>query len=438
LIDERLEIAYVQGNVGPFLRLPQGEAGLNILGMVREPLRIELRSIVHKATREARFVRSHPIKFEEGGKHREVRLQAGPAGTEKGQELTLVVFEQRPVTPSPLEAPSEGGKAEAPRVVELERELATLREHLKTTMEELETANEELQSLNEELQSANEELQSSNEELETSNEELQSTNEELTRVNEELRVKTNELASTTIDLENILKQTDIAMVIVDRHLKVTRFTPSATIFFQLTPPDIGQFLPRVPAAPPQGDLLGMLMGALEEASPRDFDFTLDSRHYSLRIRPYLGEIGQVVGAILLFIDRTDTLEWECALDHSRLCQLAIVDGVDNGIIIVGEQGHIETYNPAAERIFDLPASAVIGKNIRVLQPSTIDWDPNGDLSMLFDSGRTECPHRSVTLCIAGRDGRRQRVAVSISVIRLDKKEKVLGIIRTPAAGSTAP
>jgi PAS domain S-box-containing protein len=182
----------------------------------------------------------------------------------------------------------------------------------------------------------------------------------------------------------------------------------------------------------------MLMGALEEASPRDFDFTLDSRHYSLRIRPYLGEIGQVVGAILLFIDRTDTLEWECALDHSRLCQLAIVDGVDNGIIIVGEQGHIETYNPAAERIFDLPASAVIGKNIRVLQPSTIDWDPNGDLSMLFDSGRTECPHRSVTLCIAGRDGRRQRVAVSISVIRLDKKEKVLGIIRTPAAGSTAP
>ena len=232
MIDDRQEIVFVQGDVGPYITLAQGEIGLSILNMARSALRLDLRALIHKATRENRFVRSNKINFKYDDQTRQIILHAGPVATQtESANLTLVMFEE--VTPvAEIEQGTISGEtAGDPRLLELEQELAAAREHLQTTVEELETTNEELQSLNEELQSSNEELQSSNEELETSNEELQSTNEELTTVNEELQVKTNELAEANTDLENILNRSGMAMIILNNELKVTRFTPTVSRFF---------------------------------------------------------------------------------------------------------------------------------------------------------------------------------------------------------------
>jgi two-component system CheB/CheR fusion protein len=345
LIDDRLEIVYVHGEVEPYLKLAQGQAGLNILNMVRPPLRLDLRSMIHKATRESSLVRSNPIKFEHNDKPRQVVLQAGPAAVLPGAPaLTLVIFEESAAAADDAETPLDRKKSEDPRLMELEQELAATREHLQTTVEELETANEELQSLNEELQSANEELQSSNEELET-------TNEELTTVNEELQVKTNELAAANTDLENILKRTGIAMVIVNRKLKVTRFTPGVTAIFQMTAADRGQVLTTIPTKLTLPDLRSVLAEVIEKVQPYEFAFNLDTHNCQMRVLPYLGETGQAAGAMLIFLDRTELMKTEFALENSTACQRAILNGVQDGIVIVSEDGVIETFNPAAERIW---------------------------------------------------------------------------------------
>src|SRR5262249_47993249 len=127
-----------------------------------------------------------------------------------------------------------------PRILELERELATTKEYLKSTIEELEAANEELQSSNEELQSSNEELQSTNEELETSKEELQSTNEELSTVNDELHNRMTQLTVANDDLQNVLFDTSTSILIVGDDLRIRRLSSAAEKLLSLVPGDVGR------------------------------------------------------------------------------------------------------------------------------------------------------------------------------------------------------
>src|SRR6185436_14357003 len=49
---------------------------------------------------------------------------------------------------------------------------------------------------------------------------------------------------------------------------------------------------------------------------------------------------------------------------------AVLDNVAEGIITVDESGHIATFNPAAEKIFDYAAGDVLGRDVRLLlEPS---------------------------------------------------------------------
>jgi two-component system CheB/CheR fusion protein len=346
MIDDRQEIIFVQGDVGPYLTLAQGEIGLNILNMARSELRLDLRALIHKATRENRVVRSNKINFTHDGQARQIILHAGPAAAQSASPtLTLVMFEEiAPLAEKEQDAVS-GQTTHDPRVLELEHDLATVREHLQTTVEELETTNEELQSLNEELQSANEELQSSNEELETSNEELQSTNEELTTVNEELQVKTNELADANTDLENILNRSGIAMIIVNNELKVTRFTPTVSRFFQITASDHGQVITMVPSAVNLPDLRQTLLTVIENGRPCEHELSIDSDKYLMRITPYLSEFARPSGAMLTFVDLTHVKQAETALEESNTILRAVLDNVFDGIIVTNEKGIIESFNP---------------------------------------------------------------------------------------------
>ncbi|HEX9924363.1 MAG TPA: PAS domain-containing protein, partial [Anaerolineae bacterium] len=318
IIDDRLEIVHVRGDVSAYLSLAPGNTNLNILTMAHSDIRADLRALIHKTTRESIPTQSRRLTLPVGDQVKPVTIQVHPVSTNSGMAgLTLVLFEEEIAHESPdLESISANGEID-PRVAELEYELRATKEHLHTTIEELETANDEFQSLNEELQSANEELQSSNEELETANEELQSTNEELTTVNEELQVKSNELAIATADLENVLDKVEITLVIVDRKLKVTRLTPSANRIFALTPDDVGQVLTTVPCHLDLPNLRQDLLDVLTQEQPIDQEIEAEDAIYALRMSPYYSEHGVVTGAVLRFLDLTKIKRTETDLKNAH-------------------------------------------------------------------------------------------------------------------------
>ena len=107
-------------------------------------------------------------------------------------------------------------------------------------LEDKEATNEEMQVANEEMQSANEELQSTNEELETAKEELQSANEELTTLNDELGVRNTELTRLINDLNNLSSGVDLPVIMLDKDLRVRRFSSQAAEMFKLEDGEVGE------------------------------------------------------------------------------------------------------------------------------------------------------------------------------------------------------
>jgi two-component system CheB/CheR fusion protein len=336
-IDDRLEIVHVRGDVAPYLALSPGDAGLNILTMARsDEIRVDLRTLIHRATREGIPVRSDKLKVTIDEKARLVTLHVRLIPADVGAAgLTLVLFEEEEIADEGVVPEVTVKKGEVdPRVAELEHKLAASREHLRTTIEELETTNEELQSLNEELQSANEELQSSNEELETSNEELQSTNEELITVNEELQAKSAELAVAHADLENILRRVGVALVIVDQGLRVTRFTPPIKDIFALTAQDVGRALTTVACHVDLPNLRERLLGIIENEETSEEEVHADGKIYLMRILPYYSEHNRVAGAMLVFLDQTDVKRTELAIQEAREYAEDIINTVREPLVVL--------------------------------------------------------------------------------------------------------
>jgi two-component system CheB/CheR fusion protein len=222
--------------------------------------------------------------------------------------LYLVILEQAP-------EPAAGGRESNPsteqagmdadtRVAELKRELQAKEEYLQTANEELETSNEELKSSNEEMQSVNEELQSSNEELAT--------------VNAEMQTKVADLSRSNNDMNNLLAGTGIATIFVDIRLRILRFTPAATKIINLIPSDIGRPVGHVVSnLPGYATLTADTQAVLDTLIPKQLDVrSADGRCYTMRILPYRTMDNVIEGAVLTFVDITESKQAEAPIRAS--------------------------------------------------------------------------------------------------------------------------
>src|SRR5207248_2248480 len=114
--------------------------------------------------------------------------------------------------------------------------------------------------------------------------ELQSVNEELTTLNHELKSKIDEVSHANGDLRNLMTSIEIAVVFLDRSLRIQRFTPRAQDIFNVIETDVGR---------PIGHLTHRLALDDLEASASEVLTTLhsierqarsrDGRHYLARI-----------------------------------------------------------------------------------------------------------------------------------------------------------
>ncbi len=354
LLNQRHDLLHVFGDVSHYLRIGEGAVTLDLAKLLPSSLVAIAKALLYKAARDRAPLRSDllGLSLDEHRTER-LRLVARPIDPPHGEPHLLLSFETEAM-PSVTDIAASGSNSALPpspfseietlsldretaqRLETLERELAATRESLQATIEELETANEELQATNEELMASNEELQSSNEEL-------QSVNEELYTVNAENQEKIEILNRLNADLDGMAKAASIATVFVDSKLRLTRFTPEATVLFKIREGDLGrpiddftnllqypEFLPELHRTIASGE---MLQHEIDAAN---------GRHYLARVLPYAVRSGEARGAVATFVDIT-TLR-----DVERL--QAVLDSLPEHVAVLDAKGIITMVN-RAWRIF---------------------------------------------------------------------------------------
>jgi two-component system CheB/CheR fusion protein len=320
VVNEEGQLVSASGNLEKYLTLSAGAFHNSVLRMVREGLRVGLRSaLAEAATIRRKVVRDGLTLRTEAGVQR-VMLTVQPMpqlGEDSG--LFLVVFQDVGQPVSPDAPPSVPSTDEAATLIEqLERELTSTRQDLEKTVHDLEAANEELKSTNEELVSMNEELQSANEELETSKEEVQTANDALTRLNS--------------DLENLLSSTQIATLFLDDAGNVRRATAAASAIYNLLPTDSGRPLQHfthnahvMPPLPPAPAIHGAEKPLEDEVE------MLDGSWFLRRVLPYRTAEGAHEGIVVTFTDVTERKRAEQALLRTNLRLQALMSAVPVGV-----------------------------------------------------------------------------------------------------------
>ena len=147
----------------------------------------------------------------------------------------------------------------------LKKELIVMQGRLKSLMETQEATNQELQSSNEEMHSLEQELQTANEEL----------------------------IRATDDLANVFANTDSALVLVDRNLRLYRFTPQAQKLCGILSNDIGRSIEEFPQF---NWLAKRITSELQEF---ETEFADDqSGYFKCKVLPYRTASNKVNGAVI--------------------------------------------------------------------------------------------------------------------------------------------
>jgi two-component system CheB/CheR fusion protein len=435
LISRDYQLLSVHGPLVNYLGFPSGPPTKDITALARRGLRAKIRTSCQQAIHENRVIHERNARVNREGSYVPCSITVQPVSAPKAVAgLLLIVFQDRNSVAD--DAPSAREGDDSVLVRQLEGELWSTREELQNTIDELANSNQELRIANEEAMSSNEELQSSNEELETSKEELQSLNEELATVNSQLQEKVDELDRSNDDLANLMAATHIAAVFLDADLSIKKFTPPTRDLFRLIDTDVGRafrdFAPRFV----DDSLLGDCQRVLESAAPMEKEVCTDAKRWYLRrVLPYITERDRIEGLAVTFTDITKRHQDEqeirnlnaeleqrvvdrtVALRHSEERIRAVVDAAMDAIITIDDEGAIETFNAAAERMFGYSAAEAIGRNVEMLMPSP-DRERHGSyLNRYRQTGERRVIGAVRKLTAKRRDGSTFPIELSVSEVK---------------------
>jgi PAS domain S-box-containing protein len=137
---------------------------------------------------------------------------------------------------------------------------------------------------------------------------------------------------------------------------------------------------------------------------------------------------QSPGLLWLIRDVTARQQAEAALRDSEARLHAIVQSAVDGIITIDIRGIIESFNPAAERLFGYTAAAVIGQNVKMLMPSPYREEHNDYLARYLQTGEPKIIGIGREVRGQRRDGTTFPMALAVSEVNLDGRRLFTGIV----------
>ncbi len=350
IIDLNDNIVQIIGDVNKFAVINQGRFTQNLYAILPDSLGKYVSSFIRRLRKQNVSLKSEGYVTIKELDSNQIRIEGHIIETEKNF-YNLIVFEFKNKEDdienkyNTIQLTDDISE----RISGLERELQFNKEALQATIEELETSNEELQSSNEELIASNEELQSTNEEL-------QSVNEELYTVNSEFQLKIEELERMNNDMNNLLNNTEIGAIYLDRNLCIRKITPTVSRITNIILGDIGRPISHISSFNYNQPIMEDVLKVTENLQPLESEFfDVDDNCYLVRIRPYRIESNAVDGILITFvsINRFKNEQKKVELLTQRL----------NQSLNVGKMAWWEWDLVSGEVLFDPKKATMIGYTV---------------------------------------------------------------------------
>ncbi len=118
-----------------------------------------------------------------------------------------------------------------------------------------------------------------------------------------------------------------------------------------------------------------------------------------------------------------------ALEEAASHYKAILDTTVDAIITIDSQGIVQTFNTAAEKIFDYRAEEVIGNNVKMLMPAPYRSEHDGYIDRYIRTGVPKIIGTGRQVTGLRKDGTEFPMDLAISEVSLKDKKLFTGIIR---------
>jgi PAS domain S-box-containing protein len=127
-------------------------------------------------------------------------------------------------------------------------------------------------------------------------------------------------------------------------------------------------------------------------------------------------------------DLTERVRLEGQLGSSEARWRAIIDSAVDGIIVIDAHGRVETFNPAAERLFGYSAEEVLGRNVDMLMPSPYREEHDSYLARYLATGRAKIIGIGREVPGLRKDGTTFPLHLSVGQITMHDERKFTGIL----------
>lgn len=302
VVDRKSQVIHLSDTASRFLHLPGEDSFSNIVGLVLPDLRSELRTTIYRALAVGSSVESRAVQIWRNGDTSWVQITARPfRDRDLNANLVLIFF---------LEVEERMSHSEIlrsdPIRKQLEDELQASRDQSTVTVHRLQTTIEELKAANEELRAINEELRFASASAESEAEKLLTMIEELKMMNRGLETRANEYNKASDDLQSIIASSEVATLLLDKELRLVRYTRNAPETFNLIGSDIGRLLFDITHKLDYRTLEKDLEEALSSLKTIEREARRkDGRWFLTRSLPYRTADGRVDGAVLTLVDITE-------------------------------------------------------------------------------------------------------------------------------------
>jgi len=144
---------------------------------------------------------------------------------------------------------------------------------------------------------------------------------------------------------------------------------------------------------------------------------------------FRNDAGELMGFVKVIRDMTEQRAREYALREAEERMRSVVNHVIDGIITIDERGMVESFNPAAEKIFGYPAVEVVGRSINMLMPEPHRSGHDGYLANYFRTRQPKIIGIGREVEGLRSDGSTFPMELAVSEFKLAGRRFFTGIVR---------